>query len=53
MGSGSTLLEAYKLGRYWIGMDNSEHSINVFKEQYNSVPNNLYCEKDYEYHLGG
>jgi len=49
MGSGTTLIESYKLGRKWVGIDNSEYAINIFKENYKQIPNTLTNTKNYHY----
>lgn len=49
MGSGTTLMEAYKLNRNWIGIDNSPYAIEVFEKNYNGLNTNLFNNKHYEY----
>ncbi len=38
-GSGITLMAAEQLGRKWIGIDNSEHSVKVIKERMKTIEN--------------
>ena len=47
MGSGVTCLEAYKLGRRWIGIDQSEYAIEIFEKEYGRLDNNLFVDKKY------
>lgn len=44
-GSGTTLKSAEKLGRKWIGIDESELAISVVKEKINSQKEDLFFEK--------
>lgn len=41
-GSGSTLINAHKLLRKWIGIDQSEHSIDVIKKRFESIQNTIF-----------
>ena len=41
MGSGVTLKEADKLGRHWVGIDNSEYSMDVFRKTYDGEYMNI------------
>ncbi|HXF48664.1 MAG TPA: site-specific DNA-methyltransferase [Verrucomicrobiae bacterium] len=47
-GSGTTLVAAQELGRYWIGIDKSEHAINVAKKRIAELETTLFSS-DYEY----
>jgi len=50
-GSGTTILEAQKLGRSWIGIDNSEQAIRIIKKNLKEAHLNLLLSKqDYEYY---
>jgi adenine-specific DNA-methyltransferase len=48
-GSGSTLLAASKLNRNWIGIDQSEHAIDVAKKHLKDASPNLFSAEQYEY----
>ena len=48
MGSGTTLKEAYRNNRYWIGIDSSIYALEVFEKEYNKLPQTLTCNKKYE-----
>ena len=48
MGSGTTLKEAYKLNREWIGIDSSDYAIELFEKEYNGLPQTLTNTKKYE-----
>ena len=49
MGSGVTCIESYKLGRSWIGIDNSKYSLQTFQREYGVLEENLYNSKKYEF----
>ena len=49
-GSGTTLVAAQKLGRNWIGIDNSEQAIKVVKKRLSKIPKDLFSDKiEYEF----
>lgn len=49
-GSGTTLQAAQELGRFWIGIDQSESAIEVSKKRLYDIPNNLFSNKtEYEF----
>ena len=49
-GSGTTLKSAEKLGRYWIGIDQSELAINAVKEKLKLESNDLFSSvKNYQF----
>ncbi len=49
-GSGTTVIAAQELGRNWIGVDESEKSIEIIKNRLNNVKRGLYdYNKSYEF----
>lgn len=53
-GSGTTIMSANELGRHWVGVDESEHAIEVVQNRLSQSKNNfLFCkDSDFEvYHL--
>lgn len=43
-GSGSTLLAASQLSRFWIGIDNSAHAVNVTRDKLANLPQDLFSK---------
>lgn len=49
-GSGSTLFAAASMRRKWIGIDESEKAINIFKKRFDKLDPNMFQEYyDYIY----
>ena len=44
-GSGTTLKSAQKLGRKWIGIDQSDYAIEATKTKIDSIRNNLFAQR--------
>jgi adenine-specific DNA-methyltransferase len=49
MGSGTTLIAANRLGRHWIGIDNSEQAIKTTENRLKQEEPGLFCDKP-KYH---
>lgn len=49
LGSGVTCIESYKLGREWIGIDNSKYSLQTFQREYGELDANLFISKKYRF----
>jgi adenine-specific DNA-methyltransferase len=48
-GSGTTLVAAQTLGRRWIGIDKSEHAINVIQKRIDGLSDTLFSHDRYEF----
>ncbi len=48
-GSGTTIRAAQKLGRKWIGIDNSKEAIRVTLDHLEKIPNTIFNEFNYSY----
>jgi len=49
-GSGTTLVAAQELNRYWIGIDQSEYAIKITKKRLSKIPRDLFSgDVEYEF----
>ena len=48
-GSGTTLIAAQELNRYWIGIDKSEQAIKATQKKLSDYGNNIFNNNEYSY----
>ncbi|MDR1942214.1 MAG: site-specific DNA-methyltransferase [Endomicrobium sp.] len=48
-GSGATLVAAQELNRNWIGIDKSEHAINIARKKIDNLESTLFNKAEYEF----